>query len=190
MTPVATISKDHNNHSCPSIFCHTTPYQQQQQQQHHLAIFLSPATTDASHIPGAWVDPNVHCCHCQTTAATAASDHQEDMNALRQTIASLRDQAKKLEMTDLMVKKSIQVVAKKRRLAQHSSQWDWCDPLDDEEEEEEDDDDGIDMDSFHSFQSDTIQDTNVPVLDDASETDHSMHDVQAQDCDGDWEWVD
>ncbi|KAI8062642.1 hypothetical protein BC940DRAFT_308373 [Gongronella butleri] len=58
------------------------------------------------------------------------SDHT--MDRLRETIATLREQAKQLEKTDIVVKKSIQIVSQKRILAVHQrrskSQWDWCEP--------------------------------------------------------------
>ncbi|CAO3599796.1 unnamed protein product [Absidia cylindrospora] len=184
---VTTSSKDHD-----LFYCHTNhlpcPYQhqQQQQQQQHLTFFINPPSSSSepihTNIPGTWVDSNLHYCHCQTAVA-AMNHHQEDMKHLKQTIASLRDQAKELERTDLIVKKSIQVVAKKRRLAQHSSQWDWCEPLDDLDE---DDDDSEMVSSFIFYHPNG---DSVPVLDDdSSETDHSVDDDN-QDCGGDWEWI-
>lgn len=97
---------------------------------------------------------------------------QVDMNQLRETIASLKERAKQLEQTDLVVKKSIEIVAKKRMLAQRRqhSQWDWCDQPNDTQGRIS---------------------PGVPVLDDVeddAETDHS--DEEHDGCGGDWEWID
>lgn len=53
------------------------------------------------------------------TTSAAASD--EDIEFLKQTIASLRKEKEKLEETNDIVKKSIQIVARKRMIAQINS---------------------------------------------------------------------
>ncbi|KAL0076046.1 hypothetical protein J3Q64DRAFT_1753815 [Phycomyces blakesleeanus] len=75
---------------------------------------LTQPVQDHHRFPGAWVD------------------EEERADNLRQTIATLRKETKELEKTDLIVKKSIEIVAQKRVLAhtkqkRKQSQWDWCD---------------------------------------------------------------
>lgn len=53
------------------------------------------------------------------TTSSAASD--EDIEFLKQTIANLRKEKEKLEETNDIVKKSIQIVARKRMIAQTNS---------------------------------------------------------------------
>ncbi|CEP10470.1 hypothetical protein [Parasitella parasitica] len=53
--------------------------------------------------------------------ATASSASDEDIEFLKQTIANLRKEQEKLEETDHIVKKSIQIVARKRIIAQTNS---------------------------------------------------------------------
>ncbi|ORZ26127.1 hypothetical protein BCR42DRAFT_401633 [Absidia repens] len=128
-----------------------------------------------------------------------------DMNHLRQTIASLRERAEQLEQTDLVVKKSIEVVAKKRLLAERRqyAQWDWCD-------QPGGGGGGCGGDKVESVrhniggvaESSTSRSSSVPVLDDMNETDHSDDDEEEDDdeqgdnhqhydgCGGDWEWID
>ncbi|KAF1796977.1 hypothetical protein FB192DRAFT_1401572 [Mucor lusitanicus] len=78
------------------------------------------------------------------TTSAAASD--EDIEFLKQTIASLRKEKEKLEETNDIVKKSIQIVARKRMIAQTNSHLkkaqkqqtsDAASAITDEEEEED-----------------------------------------------------
>ncbi|KAG2224104.1 hypothetical protein INT45_004985 [Circinella minor] len=58
-------------------------------------------------------------------------EYDDQVDALRQTVAELRKKAEQLEQADVMVKKGIEAVARKRVIAQHKrrrqSGWDWCD---------------------------------------------------------------
>ncbi|KAI8092532.1 uncharacterized protein BX664DRAFT_89399 [Halteromyces radiatus] len=154
-------------------------------------IFFSPSLSPTSlrtSLPGAWVDTSPYqeekeinnenpSLPYQQTTTTTTREHV-DMTHLRQTIATLREQAKQLEETDLVVKKSIQVVAKKRLLAHHQrrlhSQWDWCDEPNDTNNNK----------------------NSVPFLDDmddGTETDQSDQNddhERRDDCGSDWEWID
>ncbi|ORX44002.1 hypothetical protein DM01DRAFT_1340562 [Hesseltinella vesiculosa] len=100
--------------------------------------FFSPALT--LRLPGAWVDPTMPYQDrrfplTQETSTILKPDppteDRHHMQQLKTTIATLREQAQQLEETDLVVKKSIQIVSKKRIKAIHQrrqqSQWDWCD---------------------------------------------------------------
>ncbi|KAI8342436.1 hypothetical protein BC941DRAFT_448662 [Chlamydoabsidia padenii] len=150
-----TNNEKENNHTLSNAQRH---YHQrfQQQQQTTLTKCLSPATSSSPVVD------------------------QLGMHQLRETIASLKERARQLEQTDLMVKKSIEIVAKKRLLAHHQrrqhSQWDWCDQPNDLVVGDQDN-------------------TGVPVLDnmdDGAETDHSEEEEEEQEdgCGGDWEWID
>ncbi|KAI7853700.1 hypothetical protein BDC45DRAFT_509917 [Circinella umbellata] len=65
------------------------------------------------------------------TATFNKVEYDNQVDALRQTVAELRKKAEQLEQADVMVKKGIEAVARKRVIAQYKrrrqSGWDWCD---------------------------------------------------------------
>ncbi|CAO3599775.1 unnamed protein product [Absidia cylindrospora] len=128
-----------------------------------------------------------------TSSSSPVLDHV-DMNHLRQTIASLRERAEQLEQTDLVVKKSIEIVAKKRQLAERRqyAQWDWCDQPG---SSSSGGGGGGGGNIGGAAESSTSRSSSVPILDDMNETDHSDDDEEDdhqhyEGCGGDWEWID
>lgn len=62
-------------------------------------------------LPGAWIED-------KEIITTSVSASDADIDLLKRTIASLRKEKQKLEETNDIVKKSIQIVARKRLIAQ------------------------------------------------------------------------
>ncbi|KAG2236211.1 hypothetical protein INT48_003830 [Thamnidium elegans] len=62
-------------------------------------------------LPGAWIDE-------PDKEEETSINCDQDIDLLKQTIANLRKEKKKLEETNDIVKKSIQIVARKRLIAQ------------------------------------------------------------------------
>lgn len=89
-----------------------------------------------SQLPGAWEE-------LSETTNVVVDD--KNLNELRQTVAALRKEAEKLEAADVLVKKGIEAVARKRMLAEHKrrkqSEWDWCEEAESTEDSSSDDDD-------------------------------------------------
>ncbi|KAG2213906.1 uncharacterized protein EV154DRAFT_229211 [Mucor mucedo] len=75
---------------------------------HHTEVaLLEKRTANAHYLPGAWIE--------QPQEST-------DIDLLKQTIASLRKETQQLEETDELVKKNIQIVARKRRLVRRTDE--------------------------------------------------------------------
>ncbi|KAI9277280.1 hypothetical protein BDA99DRAFT_532350 [Phascolomyces articulosus] len=84
----------------------------------------------------------------QESAECNKAEYDHQVNALRRTVAELRRKAEQLEQADVMVKKGIEIVARKRVIAQHKrrrqSEWDWCEShSSSSSDENEDDDDDV-----------------------------------------------
>ncbi|KAI8376294.1 uncharacterized protein BYT42DRAFT_615060 [Radiomyces spectabilis] len=96
-------------------------------------------------LPGAWVkkepdfhdnhpahakDVTVHASEPANKNEVVDSPPSDTLKELRQTIVSLRKETQALEDTNIILQKSIQIVAKKRVRAQNKrrkqSQWVWC----------------------------------------------------------------
>lgn len=83
--------------------------------------------TNLQSLPGAWIDePDME----------EEVNHDQDIDLLKQTIANLRKEKQKLEETNDIVKKSIQIVARKRLLAQAKKKNNTSDKSSSEEEED------------------------------------------------------
>lgn len=102
-------------------------------------------------LPGAWIeDQTQQEVDDETEPLLGGSEDPQDIDELRRTVAALREQAEKLQETDVLVKKSIQIVARKRLQAQHDrrrqSEWDWCgdEEADSSDSSDDDEDDGND----------------------------------------------
>ena len=69
----------------------------------------------------------------EPTLSFVKAEYDNQVDTLRQTVAELRKKAEQLEQADVMVKKGIEAVARKRVIAQHKrrrqSGWDWCDDI-------------------------------------------------------------
>ncbi|KAI8146668.1 hypothetical protein BJV82DRAFT_599396 [Fennellomyces sp. T-0311] len=93
-------------------------------------------TTHTS-LPGAWVKDQP----AEEDEDTSSQEYDQNIDELRRTVAELRRKAEQLEQADVMVKKGIEIVARKRQLAQHKrrrqSEWDWCDSSCDETSDDE-----------------------------------------------------
>ncbi|GAA5802720.1 hypothetical protein EDC94DRAFT_563089 [Helicostylum pulchrum] len=80
-------------------------------------------------LPGAWIDDE------QQEKEETSCD--QDIELLKQTIANLRKEKQKLEETNDIVKKSIQIVARKRLIAQKKNLLLSSDTSSEEEDEED-----------------------------------------------------
>lgn len=79
---------------------------------HHTeGSLLEKRTANSTCLPGAWIEDK------EMTASTDTAS-EADIDLLKRTIASLRKEKQKLEETNDIVKKSIQIVARKRLIAQ------------------------------------------------------------------------
>ncbi|KAI9493176.1 hypothetical protein BDB00DRAFT_872690 [Zychaea mexicana] len=78
-----------------------------------------------------------------TSSSSDKAEYDNQVDELRRTVAELRRKAEQLEQADIMVKKGIEIVARKRVIAQHKrrrqSEWDWCDSSCSNSSEEDDD---------------------------------------------------
>ncbi|KAF7723255.1 hypothetical protein EC973_002148 [Apophysomyces ossiformis] len=104
---------------------------------HGDCIMVKRRRNSSRRLPGAWVEED-------EDVYDRSNIHLDE---LRQTIATLRKETQQLEETDVLLKKSIQIVARKRQLVKHrrrkQSQWVWCD--DQQTTDEENDEDYLGM---------------------------------------------
>lgn len=82
-------------------------------------------------LPGAWIDEQE-----EEEEEETSINHDQDIDLLKKTIANLRKEKQKLEETNDIVKKSIQIVARKRLLAQAKKKNNLSDKSSLEEEED------------------------------------------------------
>jgi transposase-like protein len=116
----------------PSVSYHTTTKD----------LVMKRKKVNLQSLPGAWIDEedddeqeeeddNTENEFVRTVSAspprittpitTSATAKDEDIELLKQTIANLRKEKQRLEETNDIVKKSIQIVARKRMIAQSNS---------------------------------------------------------------------
>ncbi|KAI8097833.1 uncharacterized protein B0P05DRAFT_522247 [Gilbertella persicaria] len=95
-------------------------------------------------LPGAWIDEDEEEEPFERTVSPTAPklttqilSNEEDIHLLKQTIASLKKEKEKLEETNDIVKKSIQIVARKRLKAHNNKKIKHTTADNDQEEEEE-----------------------------------------------------
>lgn len=96
-------------------------------------------------LPGAWID------EADKEEEELVVNYDQDIDLLKQTIANLRREKQKLEETNDIVKKSIQIVARKRLIAQtnkkkkiekkEKKEEEDCEEEEDDEEDEEEEED-------------------------------------------------
>lgn len=132
---------------------------------HTESILGQPQLLQPTTLPGAWVTVD----HPEKTQK---ADENEEIITLRRAVATLRKEAAELEKTDVLVKKSIEIVTHKRLLAEHRrrrrSKWDWCEDDSSSSSSSSSSDEDEEGETFPDCQRRTNKDT---------------------DDDDDWEWI-